>query len=97
MIHLDCQHLKMKTSSHNSGVLVSLKISKGQQLWAIFLSFLFLWNWILNSRLRACKASGLPLESVHFTLIIFGDKGLTNHLPRLALHCDPPNCSLPSS
>jgi hypothetical protein len=26
-----------------------------------------------------------------------GGGGLTNYLPRLALNCDPPNLSLPSS
>jgi hypothetical protein len=39
----------------------------------------------------------LSHTSIHFALVIFGDEGLANCLPRQALNHDLPNLSLPSS
>jgi hypothetical protein len=52
----------------------------------------------LNSRLRACKAGALLLESlsVHFVLVIL-EIDLKKYLPGLASNLDPPTLSLPSS
>jgi hypothetical protein len=53
----------------------------------------------LNSGLHACKVGALLLShmSSPFCDGCFGDRNFTNYLPRLALNCNPPNLSLPSS
>jgi hypothetical protein len=68
--------------------------------WIGLLSLLlFWWVWGLNSGLCACKAVLLPLVTalVHFSLDIFGDGGLMDHLAGLALNHNPLYLSLSSN
>jgi hypothetical protein len=75
------------------------KLHEGKD-YDLFTSFFFFWwDWGFNSALCTWKVGTLPLEPHLQSLLLwlFGDGGLTNYLPGLALNCDLPDLSLPSS
>jgi hypothetical protein len=53
------------------------------------------WDWDLNSGLCTCKSGALWLQSI--LLWLFWRWSLKNYLPGLALNCNPPDLSLPST
>jgi hypothetical protein len=77
-----------------------LGTQNNREVWRLNLFFFVWWDWGLNSGLHAYKQAFYHLATPpapFFALIIFGDGGLADYLPGLALNYELPNLSLPSS
>jgi hypothetical protein len=84
------------------GIVTSFKKKKVYNVifYTIYLTIFFWWDWRLNLGLCASKAGALPLEphlQSIFALVIFGDGLFVSYLPGLALNCNSPDLSLPTS
>jgi hypothetical protein len=89
-------------------LLLPLPEKPGWQVWPTipgppfsfpFLFFFFWWDWgfeLRTSHLQSRLSTAWATPEVHFAVVIF-EMGLVNYLPGLALNCNHPDLSLPSS
>jgi hypothetical protein len=101
-----CPSVENRTENKRHGLVLSrlssssFSVNQYFSAYSYFPLFFFLGRTGFELRAHTFKAGILWLEPCppfRFALVIFGDGGLLNYLPRLASNHDPPYLSLPNS